>query len=241
MINKLEKFLLEGKISIIELRKTSIFKGKIKEKLSFCDPKNNPLMTDSYFQDKERTLTDLSETFLDDEELIKKSVPTFAIITRDGKVFRVRNGYEHLNTSLWLLMNGIDLSNSIRLFAWRKEGDSLRVPQFYDGYDLADFKGENPESIEQLRNEWNKYHDGNDGGDHIVEITCQQVIAMQNICSFYGTSFEKIMKTNNSFGLCFRPFEYGNEESAKKAHYNRLIIQQTLGVKMDNFTRILKR
>ena len=241
MVNKLEKALLEGQISIIELRNSSLFKGEIKDKLSFFDPSNNPLMKDSYFKDKENAIDCLSKTFLETNQIGREAVPDFAIITKDGKVFRVRNGYEHLNTSLWLLMNGVDLANSIRLFAWRKEGELLRVTQFYDGYSLEDFKNGKPQSIKELRDTWNDYHDGNDGGDHVVEITSQQVIAMQNICLFFRTSFEKVMKTNNSFGLCQRPFEYEDENTAKKAYYNRLVIQETLRIKTDDFTRMIKR
>ncbi len=154
-------------------------------------------------------------------DLKMTNLPDKGIITNDGKIYKVI-GHKHIITALWLKLNSIDLTNSVRYFSF------MSGLEFYPGYDCFG-KIVDVENIEQIIEQWNYQYEECKTERTIVGLSQKQFYTLKHLGNYFDNDVISAMTRTNCFGLCKKFNQYTNEEDAYCAKYNHLFAEDILG------------
>ena len=222
MNKQLEKAMLDGKIRLVD-----------------CDLKDVMYLYDKYFFNFRPDFFSkqmygcypaqtAKETDENDMKIFDKG-----IITNDGAIYPVydldrsksvwleeNHINNHVISSAWLRLNGIDLSNSVRYALYNKG------LEFYPCHESFK-KIEDVEDVDTLIKTYVEVYEKSLQEDHVVALVPAQLKVMKKVAFALNSNVISALTKTDCFGFTKKPNQYEDYQDFKKAKYNRIYLKET--------------
>ena len=222
MNKQLEKAMLDGKIRLVD-----------------CDLKDVMYLYEKYFFNFRPDFFSkqmygcypaqtAKETDENDLKIFDKG-----IITNDGAIYpvydldRSKSSWleenhinNHVISSAWLRLNGIDLSNSVRYALYDKG------LEFYPCHES--FKRiENISDVDTLIKTYVEVYEKSLQEDHVVALVPAQLKVMKKVAYALNSNVISALTKTDCFGFTKKPNQYEDYQDFLKAKYNRIYLKET--------------
>ena len=222
MNKQLEKAMLDGKIRLVD-----------------CDLKDVMYLYEKYFFNFRPDFFSkqmygcypaqtAKETDENDMKIFDKG-----IITNDGAIYPVydldrsksvwleeNHINNHVISSAWLRLNGIDLSNSVRYALYNKG------LEFYPCHESFK-KIEDVEDVDTLIKTYVEVYEKSLQEDHVVALVPAQLKVMKKVAYALNSNVISALTKTDCFGFTKKPNQYEDYQDFKKAKYNRIYLKET--------------
>lgn len=222
MNKQLEKAMLDGKIRLVD-----------------CDLKDVMYLYEKYFFNFRPDFFSkqmygcypaqtAKETDENDMKIFDKG-----IITNDGAIYPVydldrsksvwleeNHINNHVISSAWLRLNGIDLSNSVRYALYNKG------LEFYPCHESFK-KIEDVEDVDTLIKTYVEVYEKSLQEDHVVALVPAQLKVMKKVAYALNSNVISAITKTDCFGFTKKPNQYEDYQDFKKAKYNRIYLKET--------------
>lgn len=222
MNKQLEKAMLDGKIRLVD-----------------CDLKDVMYLYEKYFFNFRPDFFSkqmygcypaqtAKETDENDLKIFDKG-----IITNDGAIYPVydldrsksvwleeNHINNHVISSAWLRLNGIDLSNSVRYALYNKG------LEFYPCHESFK-KIEDVEDVDTLIKTYVEVYEKSLQEDHVVALVPAQLKVMKKVSYALNSNVISALTKTDCFGFTKKPNQYEDYQDFKKAKYNRIYLKET--------------
>ncbi len=222
MNKQLEKAMLDGKIRLVD-----------------CDLKDVMYLYEKYFFNFRPDFFSkqmygcypaqtAKETDENDLKIFDKG-----IITTDGAIYPVydldrsksvwleeNHINNHVISSAWLRLNGIDLSNSVRYALYNKG------LEFYPCHESFK-KIEDVEDVDTLIKTYVEVYEKSLQEDHVVALVPAQLKVMKKVAFALNSNVISALTKTDCFGFTKKPNQYEDYQDFKKAKYNRIYLKET--------------
>lgn len=222
MNKQLEKAMLDGKIRLVD-----------------CDLKDVMYLYEKYFFNFRPDFFSkqmygcypaqtAKETDENDLKIFDKG-----IITNDGAIYPVydldrsksvwleeNHINNHVISSAWLRLNGIDLSNSVRYALYNKG------LEFYPCHESFK-KIEDVEDVDTLIKTYVEVYEKSLQEDHVVALVPAQLKVMKKVAYALNSNVISALTKTDCFGFTKKPNQYEDYQDFKKAKYNRIYLKET--------------
>lgn len=222
MNKQLEKAMLDGKIRLVD-----------------CDLKDVMYLYEKYFFNFRPDFFSkqmygcypaqtAKETDENDLKIFDKG-----IITNDGAIYPVydldrsksvwleeNHINNHVISSAWLRLNGIDLSNSVRYALYNKG------LEFYPCHESFK-KIEDVEDVDTLIKTYVEVYEKSLQEDHVVALVPAQLKVMKKVAYALNSNVISAITKTDCFGFTKKPNQYEDYQDFKKAKYNRIYLKET--------------
>lgn len=222
MNKQLEKAMLDGKIRLVD-----------------CDLKDVMYLYEKYFFNFRPDFFSkqmygcypaqtAKETDENDLKIFDKG-----IITNDGAIYPVydldrsksvwleeNHINNHVISSAWLRLNGIDLSNSVRYALYNKG------LEFYPCHESFK-KIEDVEDVDTLIKTYVEVYEKSLQEDHVVALVPAQLKVMKKVAFALNSNVISALTKTDCFGFTKKPNQYEDYQDFKKAKYNRIYLKET--------------
>ena len=222
MNKQLEKAMLDGKIRLVD-----------------CDLKDVMYLYEKYFFNFRPDFFSkqmygcypaqtAKETDENDLKIFDKG-----IITTDGAIYPVydldrsksvwleeNHINNHVISSAWLRLNGIDLSNSVRYALYNKG------LEFYPCHESFK-KIEDVEDVDTLIKTYVEVYEKSLQEDHVVALVPAQLKVMKKVAYALNSNVISAITKTDCFGFTKKPNQYEDYQDFKKAKYNRIYLKET--------------
>lgn len=222
MNKQLEKAMLDGKIRLVD-----------------CDLKDVMYLYEKYFFNFRPDFFSkqmygcypaqtAKETDENDLKIFDKG-----IITTDGAIYPVydldrsksvwleeNHINNHVISSAWLRLNGIDLSNSVRYALYNKG------LEFYPCHESFK-KIEDVEDVDTLIKTYVEVYEKSLQEDHVVALVPAQLKVMKKVAYALNSNVISALTKTDCFGFTKKPNQYEDYQDFKKAKYNRIYLKET--------------
>lgn len=155
------------------------------------------------------------------------------IITNDGAIYpvydlvRSKSAWlkenhinNHVISSAWLRLNGIDLSNSVRYALYNKG------LEFYPCHESFK-KIEDVEDVDTLIKTYVEVYEKSLQEDHVVALVPAQLKVMKKVAYALNSNVISALTKTDCFGFTKKPNQYEDYQDFKKAKYNRIYLKET--------------
>lgn len=155
------------------------------------------------------------------------------IITNDGAIYPVydldrsksvwleeNHINNHVISSAWLRLNGIDLSNSVRYALYNKG------LEFYPCHESFK-KIEDVEDVDTLIKTYVEVYEKSLQEDHVVALVPAQLKVMKKVAYALNSNVISALTKTACFGFTKKPNQYEDYQDFKKAKYNRIYLKET--------------
>ena len=162
------------------------------------------------------------------------------IITNDGAIYpvydlvRSKSAWlkenhinNHVISSAWLRLNGIDLSNSVRYALYNK---GLEFYPCHDSYKRL----ENIEDIDSLIKTYVEIYEKSIEENHVLALSLAQIKSMAKVANSLNENVISAMMKTNCFGLTKRLDQFEDYSDYKNSKYNRLYLKDVCNFDKDN-------
>lgn len=222
MNKQLEKAMLDGKIRLVD-----------------CDLKDVMYLYEKYFFNFRPDFFSkqmygcypaqtAKETDENDLKIFDKG-----IITNDGAIYPVydldrsksvwleeNHINNHVISSAWLRLNGIDLSNSVRYALYNKG------LEFYPCHESFK-KIEDVEDVDTLIKTYVEVYEKSLQEDHVVALVPAQLKVMKKVAYALNSNVISALTKTDCFGFTKKPNQYEDYQDFLKAKYNRIYLKET--------------
>ena len=233
MNKQLEKAMLDGKIRLVD-----------------CDLKDVMYLYEKYFFNFEHEFFTTkpygyySSAQAQSTQMIDMQVLDKGIVTNDGAIYPVYNldrskslwlEENHINnhviSSAWLRLNGIDLSNSVRYARYEKG------LEFYPCHECFK-KLEGIEDVDTLIKTYVEIYEKSLHEDHVVGLLPDQIRTMSKVAQSLNENFVDAVTKTDCFGYTKKPNQYEDYKDHKNAKYNRLYLKEVFQYDENDLTNI---
>ena len=169
------------------------------------------------------------------------------IVTNDGAIYPVYNldrsksvwlEENHINnhviSSAWLRLNGIDLSNSVRYARYEKG------LEFYPCHECFQ-KLEGIEDVDTLIKTYVEIYEKSLHKDHVVGLLPDQIRTMSKVAQSLNENFVDAVTKTDCFGYTKKPNQYEDYKDHKNAKYNRLYLKEVFQYDENDLANIERR
>ena len=221
MNKQLEKAMLDGKIRLVD-----------------CDLKDVMYLYDKYFFNfrpdffSTKIYGCYSNSQAKSTPMVDLQVYDKGIVTNNGAIYPVydldrsksvwleeNHINNHVISSAWLRLNGIDLSNSVRYARYEKG------LEFYPCHECFQ-KLEGIEDVDTLIKTYVEVYEKSLHEDHVVGLLPDQIRTMSKVAQSLNENFVDAVTKTDCFGYTKKPNQYEDYQDFKKAKYNRLYLKE---------------
>ena len=221
MNKQLEKAMLDGKIRLVD-----------------CDLKDVMYLYDKYFFNfrpdffSTKIYGCYSNSQAKSTPMVDLQVYDKGIVTNNGAIYPVydldrsksvwleeNHINNHVISSAWLRLNGIDLSNSVRYARYEKG------LEFYPCHECFQ-KLEGIEDVDTLIKTYVEVYEKSLHEDHVVGLLPDQIRTMSKVAQSLNENFVDAVTKTDCFGYTKKPNQYEDCQDFKKAKYNRLYLKE---------------
>lgn len=222
MNKQLEKAMLDGKIRLVD-----------------CDLKDVMYLYDKYFFNfrpdffSTKIYGCYSNSQAKSTPMVDLQVYDKGIVTNNGAIYPVydldrsksvwleeNHINNHVISSAWLRLNGIDLSNSVRYARYEKG------LEFYPCHECFQ-KLEGIEDVDTLIKTYVEVYEKSLHEDHVVGLLPDQIRTMSKVAQSLNENFVDAVTKTDCFGYTKKPNQYEDYQDSKKAKYNRIYLKET--------------
>lgn len=222
MNKQLEKAMLDGKIRLVDCELEDVAYLYDKYFFNFRPDFFSKQMYGCY------PAQTAKETDANDLKIFDKG-----IITNDGAIYPVydldrsksvwleeNHINNHVISSAWLRLNGIDLSNSVRYALYNKG------LEFYPCHESLK-KIEDVEDVDTLIKTYVEVYEKSLQEDHVVALVPAQLKVMKKVAYALNSNVISALTKTDCFGFTKKPNQYEDYQDFKKAKYNRIYLKET--------------
>lgn len=222
MNKQLEKAMLDGKIRLVD-----------------CDLKDVMYLYDKYFFNFRPDFFSkqmygyypaqtAKETNENDLKIFNKGIitsdcaiyPVYDLDRSKSSWLEENHINNHVISSAWLRLNGIDLSNSVRYALYDKG------LEFYPCHES--FKRiENISDVDTLIKTYVEVYEKSLQEDHVVALVPAQLKVMKKVAYALNSNVISALTKTDCFGFTKKPNQYEDYQDFKKAKYNRIYLKET--------------
>ncbi len=169
------------------------------------------------------------------------------IITQDGAIYPVydldrskskwleENGINnHVISSAWLRLNGIDLTNAVRFVVYEKG------LEFYPCHECFG-KLDNIKDIDTLIKTYVEKYEKSIESDRVIALTPSQIRTMEKVATHFSQNLAQAMTKTDCFGLTKKPSQFEDARDSKNCKYNRLYFKECLDLDENDMFYIQNR
>ena len=222
MNKQLEKAMLDGKIRLVDCDLKDVMYLYEKYFFNFRPDFFSKQMYGCYPAQTAKE-TDENDLKIFDKGIIANDGAIYPVydLDRSKSVWLEENHINnHVISSAWLRLNGIDLSNSVRYALYNKG------LEFYPCHESFK-KIEDVEDVDTLIKTYVEVYEKSLQEDHVVALVPAQLKVMKKVAYALNSNVISALTKTDCFGFTKKPNQYEDYQDFKKAKYNRIYLKET--------------
>ena len=222
MNKQLEKAMLDGKIRLVDCDLKDVMYLYEKYFFNFRPDFFSKQMYGCYPAQTAKE-TDENDLKIFDKGIIANDGAIYPVydLDRSKSVWLEENHINnHVISSAWLRLNGIDLSNSVRYALYNKG------LEFYPCHESFK-KIEDVEDVDTLIKTYVEVYEKSLQEDHVVALVPAQLKVMKKVAYALNSNVISALTKTDCFGFTKKPNQYEDYQDSKKAKYNRIYLKET--------------